>query len=129
MNGNKNEIEKFVCRTALIRDQDWPKQDAQEFLKWFEGQLKKIPAEYADRAFIQIDCEEVDTGEYERYVPTISISYLRPENPEETEKREKDEKRQEEELERRQYQTWLNLSKKFGKKEMVQSRIPLCGQY
>jgi hypothetical protein len=119
MNCKKEEVEMFVCLTANAGRQDWPKQNAKEFMKWFEDQLKNVPAEYADKAFVQIDCGEYEDDDYRREVPTISISYIRPETQEEKEKREAKEKFMNEDLEKRQYQTWLELSKKFGQKGMA----------
>ena len=66
-------------------DRLWPLPGYQEvnlpnFIMWLQNEISKIPEEYRNRSFIEIDSV---AGYEDSHYPTIEIYYYRPETDEE----------------------------------------------
>ena len=89
---------------------DWPSKNAVEFVKWFQGKLDLIPAEYHNVAFIDLDSHtSYDSSEIE-----IDIYYDRPETAEEIATREHKIQMQKEHERINELALLEKLKKKYG---------------
>jgi hypothetical protein len=98
-----------VYRGQLHDGNEWPPEDAREFLAWLTKKIENIPPEFLGTAKVEIG----SVIEYDSDYATITISYTRPETDDEFAARRDLEDRQrsyETEQERLEYE---RLKKKF----------------
>jgi hypothetical protein len=102
---------KTIIRTFKEYGKDWPPEDATGLLAWFQSELDDVPAEFRDKARIDITSEEV----YESSKAIIEISYDRPETDEEMQERERFALAQQEQRRVSDLRTLARLQAEYGK--------------
>lgn len=91
--------------------EDWPPENAKEFLTWFTAKLEQIPEEHRSNAVIKIDSSQgLDDYCYAR----IIIQYTRPETEKDIAEREAEIKRRKDVIESIERQQFEILKAKYG---------------
>lgn len=76
---------KYISKTVLEHEGDWPPEDAAGALAWFQTKLDDVPQEFRGTVRIVIGATE----NYGSGYATIEISYARPETDDEKAERER----------------------------------------
>lgn len=91
-------------------DDDWPPENAVEFLTWFQSKMAKIPAGYRGDAVVRIGSRAC----FDSDVPTLEIYYTRPETDDEIRARIMAERREREQVRQRELAMLRALQAKYG---------------
>ena len=73
---NTRQIIKVKVFSQESYDEEWPPENAMEYLAWFAAKIASIPEEY--RASAKVEIDSVSSYENSSYA-TIKITYTRPE--------------------------------------------------
>lgn len=71
--------QKTISKMVSQDDGDWPPEDADGAVAWFQAKIADVPVEFRNGARIKIGSEE----SYGSSEATIEVSYVRPETAEE----------------------------------------------
>lgn len=84
--------------------------DFNSFLKWVDWVKQSVPEEFRKTARVDIEARQ----DYDGYIASVEVSYVRPETEDEYSTRLKEEQRLHKKQEDQDLRTFLKLKQKFG---------------
>ena len=107
---DRRQLTITVFDHAQYEIEDWPKENALDYLAWFAAKIQSIPEEFRPSAKIVLDAYE----SYGDADPQIKITYTRQETDAEVATREAEEERVRQSQIARERATYERLREKFS---------------